>query len=151
METNSNFGLEEVKIPAPEYAKPTFAQYAKGFMAGIVTNVCAATLTALLTIWMGGFYNLMALIPALALIMPRAFLQRGKDIVTAIVCIVASFVIVPTFQLVLDFYDVYLESLDSEFGFYFAMGACVLFAACFGYADFNKGESKLMVTNKDRE
>lgn len=142
MDTNSNFGLEEENAPSQEYAKPTLAKYAKGFMLGIVANICAAVLTALLTIWFDAFHTLMLFIPAFAGLMPKAILVRGKDIVTAVVCAAASFVSVPTFQFVLDYNNVYLESLDSEFSFYLAMATLAAFAGWSGYKDFGKSESK---------
>lgn len=142
MDTNSNFQLEEENAPSQEYAKPTLAQYAKGFMVGIVANICTAALTALLTIWFDALHTFMLFIPAFAVLMPKAILRRGKDIVTALVCALASLVVVPTFQFVLDYNNLYLESLDSESGFYLAMATFAAFAGWFGYKNFNQDQTE---------
>lgn len=142
MDTNSNFRFEEKNAPSQECAKPTAAKYAKGFMVGLVANICAAVLTALLTIWFDAFHTVMIFIPAFAVLMPKAILRRGKDVVTVLVCVVASLVVVPTFQFVLDYNNVYLESLDSEYKYYLAMATFAAFAGWSGYKDFDKDQTK---------
>lgn len=147
----SNIGLTEVKVTSQISPKPTVGKYFTGFAIGVLVNIFLSVFTGFLTIWLDGFYNLMAVIPVLGLIMPRVILPRSKDILTSIICMISSLVVVPAFTLILHLHDMSLESLDDTTGQFIAMIILAIIGAWLGFINLKNNETKMLIYEKNTD
>lgn len=148
---NSNIGLTEVKVTPQISPKPTVSKYFTGFAIGVVVNIFLSIFTGFLTIWLDGFYTLMAVIPVLGLIVPRVILPRNKDILTSIICMISSLVVVPSFTLILGLHDMSLESLDDTTSQFIAMIILAIIGAWLGFINLKNNETKMLIYEKNTD